>query len=133
MTLFDDGPGFELVEFAFAEEDAVGTALDFVEEGAGFLTFDSSFSICSMSESKSARFGFRDGCRGVGPELEAGFEGGGGAGADEEEVEAGVDLACDPDLGGTTFVFFSLAGSGTNAARERQDSVSAGPVQQVSS
>jgi len=78
--------------------------------GVGFELFFalSSFSMCSMSESKSARFGLRGDCRsveaggraGVGPEVEGG--------AAEE-----VDLAVEVE--GTMLVFFSFAGPGTKA------------------
>ena len=64
-----------------------------------------------MRESKSARFGLREGCRGVGADVEAGIEGGGAE--DEEEFEVEVE--------GTMFVFFSFAGPGTKAVKKLID------------
>ena len=81
--------------------------------GVGFDLFFalSSFSICSMRESKSARLGLRDGCRGVEADTEAGIEGGGA----EDEEDFAVELE------GTMFVFFSFAGPGTKAVKKSID------------
>jgi len=69
-----------------------------------------------MRESKSARFGLREGCRGVGAEegAEVGIEIEGGA---AEEADLAVEVE------GTIFVFFSFAGPGTKAVRKQPTSV----------
>jgi len=114
----------------FEEADVEDLGVDFDEDGAerggvevkfggdaGFELFFalSSFSMCSMRESKSARFGSREGCRGVETGRWAGVS---------NEAEGGVakEVELAAEVEGTIFVFFSFAGPGKKAIRKQSTS-----------